>query len=102
MYVKIGTGTCPMPTPPPRPVQEPKDDKEKTAREEAVDNIRKLCDYLSDYAYDTRSHMPDGLDYTNFTDALRQVKKFCKARPDWTLTILKEIEMFPIIEVMKS
>ena len=91
-----------MPTPPPPPVEEPKDEEEKLARKEAVDFVNKLCSYFSGYAYGTRSHMPAGLDFTDFTDALNKVGKFVNARPDWVLEILKEIEMAPVVEIMES
>ena len=91
-----------MPTPPPEPVEPPKDEEEKLAREEAVKHVNKLFEYLSSYAYGTRSHMPGGLDYTDFTNALRKVGKFVNARPDWTLQIMKEIELLPVRETMES
>jgi hypothetical protein len=91
-----------MPTPPPPPVEEPKDDDEKLARQEALDFVNKLFEHLSGYAYGTRSHMPGGMDYTEFTNALRKVGKFVNARPDWTLSILRELEMIPVRETMGS
>jgi len=91
-----------MPTPPPPPVEEPKDEKEKRARKEALDFVNNLFSYLSGYAYDTRSHMPGNLDYTEFTNALNKVGKFCNARPDWTLQILNTLEVAPIKNIMES
>ena len=80
-----------MPTTPPNPVPAPKDKAEKLARKEAVKFITGFCNRLWDYAYATRSHMPADLDYTDFSNGLRAVIKFCKARPDWTLELFKKI-----------
>ena len=91
-----------MPTPPPEPVKKPSSVDEKLAQEEAVNHINKLCQTLNDYAYSTRSYMPAELDYTEFSNALYKVEKFCNARPDWTLEILRAIEMAPIAEIMES
>jgi hypothetical protein len=91
-----------MPTPPPPPVEKPKDEEEKLARREAVEHINKIFSYLSGYAYGTRSHMPGGLDYTDFTNALQKVRKFCNIRPDWMLQIMKDIELEPVREIMRS
>ena len=74
-----------MPTPPPEKVQKPSTAAEQLAREGAVDHVKKLCAQLSGYAYNTRSHMPANMDFTDFTDALDKVVKFCDARPDWAL-----------------
>jgi len=57
-----------MPTLPPEPVLKPKDKTEKLARKEAVRFIRNLCNELDGYAYSTRSHMPGGMDFTDFSD----------------------------------
>ena len=91
-----------MPTPPPPPVKKPVDEEEKLARQEALNHVNKFFEYLSGYAYGTRSHMPGGMDFTNFTKALNKVRKFCNARPDWTLEILREIELEPVREIMRS
>lgn len=78
-----------MPTPKPPKVLKPRDERERRARENAMRLVDSLFEGISNYAYNTRSHMPNRVDYTNFLDSLRRVGKFCHARPDWTLSIVE-------------
>jgi len=80
-----------MPTPPPEEMKEPASAAERIARISTLTFVRKLCDKLGCIAYNTRSHMPAGLDYTEFSDSLARVVKFCAARPDWTLKVLGDL-----------
>ena len=80
-----------MPTPPPDPIQDPSSGAEQLARDGAIEFVGKFFERLSGPAYNTRSHMPAGLDHTDFTRALAKVGKFCKARPDWTLIALEPL-----------
>ena len=77
-----------MPTLPPERVKPPRDEAEKMARELALKFIEQLEISLYNYAYSTRTFMPGGSDFTNFTDGLNMIRKFCMERPDWTLDIL--------------
>lgn len=74
-----------MPTPPPEPMADAKDEIEETARTGAVAFICAFLDGLHSYTYSHRSHLPAGHDATDFMQCLDKVKSFCKARPDWTL-----------------
>lgn len=80
-----------MPTLPPKPIEEPRDEMERIARMGAVSFIEKLCQYLCDYVYSTRSHVPGGMDSTDLEGSINQVLKFAMARPDWTLHILNKV-----------
>lgn len=80
-----------MPTPPPPPVKDPKDSEELLRRLGAIQLVTNIFRRLDGYAYGTRSHMPSGVDWTDFTNALSKVSEFCKARPDWTLEIVSNI-----------
>ena len=80
-----------MPTPPPDPVKEPSSLIELLARAGAVNLVSGLFERLEGYAYGTRSQMPADLDYTDFIEAVRTVRKFCEARPDWTLEVLEHL-----------
>lgn len=82
-----------MPTPPPAPVDTNVDEEELKERETAVRLAKRFLDVLGGYAYSTRSHMPAGLDYTDFMDSLHKVEDFITARPDWTLDIIRR-ELF--------
>ena len=92
-----------MPTPPPHPVRPPENETEEQARENALIFMRKILDLLDDYSYNTRSHMPGGMDFTEFTGKLHDIRKWIDRRPDWNLNIVKrafaEVE-FPLLEWM--
>ena len=72
-----------MPTEKLEPVKPPENEQERCARVRSVWLTNKLLYWLECYAYSTRSHMPAGLDYTEFSNALNMVMNFCNARPDW-------------------
>lgn len=74
-----------MPTQPPAPVKPARGQREIDNRKAAVNLVERFLSRLADYAYDTRSYMPGGLDYTDFDNALGMVRTFCQERPDWTL-----------------
>lgn len=78
-----------MPTPPPEPVDDSVSEEEKRERKSAVDIVVRILDGFYDYSYSTRSHMPAGMDFTEFIDALNKIKQFAVERPDWTLNIIK-------------
>jgi len=80
-----------MPTLPPPPMPKAVDEMERLARQGAVAFINDLCEHLYSLSYSTRSHMPADLDFTEFTDALAKLRKFCKARPDWAAKILASV-----------
>jgi len=82
-----------MPTEPPPKVKPPKDEQEKHARETAVKFITDLGSALDGYAYTTRTYMPGRIDSTDFSNALGMVRRFCEARPDWTLAILQKLRV---------
>ncbi len=90
-----------VPTPPPNPVRPPEDEAEELARENALIFMRKILDLIGDYSYNTRSHMPGGMDFTDFIDGLHKVEKWVNRRPDWNLNIIRrafeKIE-FPLLE----
>ena len=77
-----------MPTPKPPKMRKPKDEREREARKRSIKIVDAIFDGLCNYAYGTRSHMPNGVDYTNFTDRMKAVGRFCHARPDWTHEIV--------------
>jgi len=79
-----------MPTPPPKPVDNTVSEEEKKERETAVILTKRFLAALTGYAYSTRSHMPAGLDYTDFVYSVNKVISFIEERPDWTLEILRE------------
>jgi hypothetical protein len=72
-----------MPTKPPNPVKRWRDDDERTHRTYALYVMNRILQHVRDYAYNTRSHMPNGVDYTEFDDAVNKVVGFLNARPDW-------------------
>jgi len=78
-----------MPTPPPEPVEEKVSEQEHLRRMGAVAFIEAVLSGLADYSYSTRSYMPCGEDYTNFTQMLERVRAFVKARPDWAGQIVE-------------
>jgi len=82
-----------MPTPKPPKVKPPKDEQERLARERAVKFVTDLCSALDGYAYNTRTYMPERIDSTDFSNALGKVRRFCEARPDWTLAILQTLRV---------
>lgn len=77
-----------MPTPKPPKMTKARNEREKRARENATRLLDAIFSRICDYAYGTRSHMPNGVDYTNFTNKVQAVGKFCHARPDWTQEIV--------------
>ena len=79
-----------MPTPPPKPVAPPTNTEEKIARAGALAFVEKILARINGYTYNSRSHVPGGMDSTAFMNALRDVGTFCKARPDWTLEIVRD------------
>lgn len=79
-----------MPTLEPSPVEEPKNELEKIARIGAVAFIREFFGIVNGYSYSTRSHMPGGMDHTDFSKATNMLHKFCSERPDWTLDMLSK------------
>lgn len=79
-----------MPTPEPPDVNTDISAEEKLAREGAVSFVRKILSAISSYSYGTRSHMPGGFDFTNFTNSVGDVTRWCEARPDWTLEIIRD------------
>jgi hypothetical protein len=74
----------------PEPIETPHDESEKRDRAQAQAFITSALQGFYAYAYDARSHMPEGLDFTDFTEAIDALRTFARARPDWTLEILEE------------
>src|SRR5689334_3829407 len=79
-----------MPTPPPTPLQPPKTPQQALAREEAVKLVDEILHGAYSFAYGTRRHMPNGLDFTDFVTASDKVRQFFAARPDWAAIIVAE------------
>ena len=91
-----------MPTLPPKPLEPPKSEAEREARESAFKLIDTILASLDGYAYSTRSHMPLGIDYTDFTNSIFMILKFCANRPDWTLECVKNaLKMSEIYNIFK-
>jgi len=78
-----------MPTLPPDPVTKTEDKTEQLKRAGAVAHISTICEGLRGFAYSTRSHMPCGFDFTNFTDKVHDIEQFIQARPDWAVEIVE-------------
>ena len=80
-----------MPTMKPEDVLPSKSEKEYKARIKALHLVNKLLDCVDGWAYATRSHMPNGVDYTEFLEALTKVRSFFNSRPDWTNDIINRL-----------
>lgn len=78
-----------MPTPPPEPMSKTTDKTEQLKRAGAVAHIVAICEQIKGFAYGTRSHMPGGFDFTDFTDKVDCIIKFAKARPDWMVEVVE-------------
>jgi hypothetical protein len=79
-----------MPTDRPEPYVTPTNPQELLMQSGASAFIVSLMQAIGNYAYYTRSHMPGGGDYTDFTKALEQVIQFCRERPDWTAACVSD------------
>jgi len=79
-----------MPTPYPAPIEKPKNQEEEQHRIKSIYFFNSLLTMISDTAYGTRSHMPSSVDFTEFLDAIKKVRDFANARPDWFAIIMKK------------
>lgn len=79
-----------MPTPPPLPIEPPKDEAEAKQRKACVKLIHTIVGNFNAYAYGTRTHMPHGKDYSDSTDAWMNLCDFASSRPDWTADVVMQ------------
>lgn len=61
---------------------------EIAAREAAVQLVWALVGGFDAYAYNTRSYMPHGKDYTDSIVGWQNLKLFVQSRPDWALEVV--------------
>lgn len=87
-----------MPTPYPEPMRDATNREDYESRIKAVYLLNILLDSVHDYAYCTRSHMPNGVDSTEFFASLHDVRSFFNSRPDWTNDMLRQVfnRFFPV------
>lgn len=79
-----------MPTLPLEPVKPPKDEAEQLRRMGATALINAILDGVGNWAYGTRSHMPTGVDYTDFLEMLKKVGDFIRERPDCAADVVQD------------
>jgi hypothetical protein len=91
-----------MPTLPPEPVKESASKEEYEQRVKALFFINKFLDCVDGWAYATRSYMPNGVDSTEFMDAVNKVRSFVRSRPDWNNDMLKRSFDVFFLEDVKS
>lgn len=77
-----------MPTLKLEPVVPPKTPAEAEARVATVNLVKTLVQEFAAYAYNTRSYMPHGKDYTDSLNAWLNLTEFAESRPDWTLDVV--------------
>lgn len=78
-----------MPTPVPEPIKPPGSPQARESRIKALYTMNLFLECVDGWAYSTRSHMPNGVDSTEFYEAVSRVRSFLNARPDWTDEMLQ-------------